>query len=170
MKKVGHRFKHGESRGAGALTAEYITWCSIIGRCHCPTNHKYPRYGGRGITMCARWRNSFEDFLADMGRRPSSKHSIDRIDNDGNYEPGNCRWATASEQVRNSTTAKLNEQSIPIIWDRRRQGATHDVIAAELGVDRSTISLVLRGKLWSDISERIGADYSLARRFKKVAK
>jgi hypothetical protein len=69
-------------------------------RCHCSTKQDYAEYGGRGITVCERWQ-SFENFLADMGPRPSPKHSIDRINNNGNYEPSNCRWATAKEQVAN---------------------------------------------------------------------
>ena len=69
-------------------------------RCYDLTNKYYSNYGGRGITVCDRWRVSFENFLADMGERPEGK-SIDRIDNDGNYEPGNCRWATWSEQMKN---------------------------------------------------------------------
>lgn len=69
-------------------------------RCNNPHTKSYPKYGGRGITVCSRW-NDFASFLADMGPRPSPKHSIDRMDNDGNYEPGNCRWARSSEQALN---------------------------------------------------------------------
>jgi hypothetical protein len=65
-----------------------------------PNNRAYRNYGGRGISICERW-NSYENFVADMGRKPSAHHSLDRIDNDGNYEPGNCRWATRSEQMKN---------------------------------------------------------------------
>jgi len=70
-------------------------------RCLAPTCKHYKNYGGRGIKVCDRWLNSFENFLLDMGRKPSPKHSIDRIDVNGDYEPSNCRWATDGEQMRN---------------------------------------------------------------------
>jgi hypothetical protein len=69
-------------------------------RCERPTNNRYELYGGRGITVCKRWE-TFENFLADMGPRPDGDYSIDRENNDGNYEPGNCTWATRSKQMRN---------------------------------------------------------------------
>ena len=82
-------------------TKEYRTWCHIVGRCHNPNNSRWKDYGGRGISVSDNWRNSFLTFLKEMGNAPSPKHSIDRINNDGNYEFGNCRWATASEQYAN---------------------------------------------------------------------
>jgi hypothetical protein len=91
--------KHGHKRVRGETT-EYRIWKGIIQRCTNPQVRAWPRYGGRGITVCDRWRSSFENFLADMGARPPGR-SIDRIDNDGNYEPTNCRWATAVEQRAN---------------------------------------------------------------------
>lgn len=79
---------------------EYRSWSSMRKRCSQSSNASYTRYGGKGIKVCARW-DAFEDFLADMGTKPTPKHTIDRRDSDGNYEPGNCRWATSKEQSAN---------------------------------------------------------------------
>jgi len=81
-------------------TRTYKSWCSMIGRCFNPKDRSYPNYGGRGITVCERWL-SFSNFIADMGDRPIA-HSLDRIDNEKGYVPGNCKWATRTEQNRNS--------------------------------------------------------------------
>lgn len=79
----------------------YNTWCKMKSRCYNPRNIRYAQYGGRGIAVCERWRSSFLLFLNDIGPRPSDKHSLDRIDNSGNYEPSNCRWALPDEQTLN---------------------------------------------------------------------
>lgn len=95
---------HGETsqNGQRHKTPEYISWIQMRQRCLNQNHHAYARYGGRGITICPEW-SEYAVFLADMGRRPILRASLDRRDNDGNYEPGNCRWATAKEQSANKT-------------------------------------------------------------------
>lgn len=97
--------KHGDAR-KGRPTREYKTWINMIARCENPNVDRYPHYGGRGITVCKEWREDFEVFLRDMGRKPSREHSIDRENVNGNYEPGNCRWATAIEQANNKRSSR----------------------------------------------------------------
>lgn len=91
-------------------TAEYGIWQGMLSRCDSSGSQANRNYGGRGIAVCDRWR-SFESFYEDMGPRPSSKHSIDRINNNGDYEPGNCRWATQKEQARNTRVNYLVEHN-----------------------------------------------------------
>jgi len=82
-------------------TPEYAAWCAAKTRCYNTKDPNYVRYGARGIKMCEEWREDFSAFLAHVGNRPSSDHSLDRINVNGNYEPGNCRWATWIEQCNN---------------------------------------------------------------------
>lgn len=90
------RVKHGKWG-----SPEYQVWAAMRQRCSNPNNAKFHHYGGRGIAVCERW-TQFEHFYSDMGARPSTHHSLERVNNDGNYEPLNCRWATAVEQARNT--------------------------------------------------------------------
>lgn len=91
-------------------TPEFQSWRSMKKRCYLPNCSEYFRYGGRGIEVCERWlgKDGYKNFLADMGERPSPTHSLDRINNDGNYEPSNCRWATKREQVANRRKKPLS--------------------------------------------------------------
>lgn len=119
-------------------TPAYRAWAGIIQRCRNPQSKAYGHYGGRGIKVCERWFR-FENFYADMGDAPSPKHSIDRIDNDGDYTPENCRWATWLEQSNNK---RMNRQ---VTW----QGETKTISewARDMGLQRS--SLVYRLSAWS---------------------
>lgn len=91
--------------------SEFGSWCNMRSRCFNPKDKGYPAYGARGITVCARWKHSFANFLEDMGPKPTPRHSIDRYpNNDGNYEPGNCRWATSKQQNRN------RRDNVRVVW------------------------------------------------------
>lgn len=123
--------KHGHAR-RGEFSSEYSSWAGMLARCRDPKHVSFRHYGGRGIVVCDAWRDSFETFLADMGRRPSAKHSLDRKNNDGNYEPGNVRWSTELEQAQNTSNVRLIEYRGEIMsiaaWSRR------------LGLRRETIN------------------------------
>lgn len=126
---------HGYTRN-GKPSPEWLSWKSMKARCLRASHKDYPRYGGRGIGVCNRWINSFENFLADMGHRPSDAHSLDRYPNkDGNYEPGNCRWATRVQQQRNKGNNALieynGERCCATEWGERL-GIKHDTISHRL--------------------------------------
>lgn len=107
---------HGHTRN-GRWSSEYHSWSCMRDRCSNPNAPNYAGYGGRGITVCDRWQKSFEDFLADMGPKPTAAHTIDRKDVNGNYEPGNCQWSTPKEQGnnrRNSVFVELNGRSLTV--------------------------------------------------------
>lgn len=116
----------------GQRPAEYQAWTNMIDRCENPNNPGFGNYGARGIRICHRWRNSFQKFLLDMGKRPSNLHSIERENTNGDYTPENCRWAVKSDQMRNTRRSR--------IWIIGQDRFETCIEAAEkLGVNQSTI-------------------------------
>lgn len=130
------RSHHGHAPKGKPPSREYRAWCAMNARCYCLTTSGFERYGGRGITVCDRWRESFTNFLADVGICPPG-YTLDRYpDNKGNYEPGNVRWATTREQSRNKSSNR------PITID----GVTHLLIewAEMVGMKKVTLGHRLR--------------------------
>lgn len=127
--------RHGHDRKQKQRTTEYSIWSSMVQRCRNPKHKAYPSYGGRGIAVCARWAESFEAFLADVGARPSKRYTLDRRDNNRGYEPGNVRWATRKEQQRNRRNQRLltfnGETRCLTEWAELR-GMTAAVLATRL--------------------------------------
>lgn len=137
---------HGLSR-----TAEYRIWTGIHTRCMNPNCRSYPRYGGRGIGICLRWLFDFENFLADMGPRPTPEHSIDRIDGSGPYGPENCRWATRTEQSRNRSSGKLDIDKARHIRVICSTGVvSRAAVAAAFGINVVTVGAIVRGRIWKE--------------------
>lgn len=130
-------------------TSEYYTWSGMKSRCYYHNDKRYKDYGGRGIKVCDRWRNSFTAFYEDMGKRPFPGAQIDRRDNDGNYEPGNCRWVSRAVNIQNQSTTKLTMEKAKKIRDKYKVG---DISLKELAliynVSYSTIYYIITNKRW----------------------
>lgn len=126
-----------------------MTWVMMRNRCNSPLARNYHNYGGRGIRVCDRW-NSFSVFLEDVGARPPGT-SLDRIDNNGNYEPGNVRWASRRTQILNSRQAKLDVVTAgQVRWLTREGGHTLSAVANAFGIDRNYVCAIGTGKYWRD--------------------
>lgn len=135
-------------RHAGKTSSKtYQIYRGMKRRCQDPSEERYKLHAGRGIYVCERWRESFENFLADMGEAPP-RMSLDRIDNNGPYAPWNCRWATASQQQQNRRDNRFSEQDVRSIRQRLSTGARPTDLAREYNCERSHISRIGSGKLW----------------------
>lgn len=132
IRPVKGRIAHGNAK-RGLHSGAYRSWAAMKGRCNNPKNNRWPRYGGRGITICERWRK-FENFLADMGPRPTGM-TLERKNNNGPYEPDNCWWATVGQQARNrrnNHTITVGDESLTLAQWQERTGMSHATLLTRL--------------------------------------
>jgi hypothetical protein len=139
-KKVEQLTTHGDTG-----TPEHSAWLALFDRCRNPNNESFKDYGARGINICERWEN-YENFLADMGRKPTPKHSIERVRNNDGYQPDNCVWLPMREQSYNRRTTKMTVEKAAAV--RSRACESQRVLAEEFGVSQGTISRILLGQSW----------------------
>lgn len=142
------------------LSPEYTAWCNIKVRCYGAADHTVKHYRDRGITMCERWRVNFAAFLEHIGPRPSSRHTIDRINNDGNYEPGNVRWATRAEQARNKRSTRnitFRGETLCLADWARRIGVSPGTLRHRLEVLHLPLDKAISGEMFRGLpGERNG--------------
>jgi hypothetical protein len=131
---------------------EYLSWCAMRSRCRNNAVPAYYLYGGRGITICREW-DDFSVFLRDMGRRPTPRHSIERVDTNGNYEASNCVWATKTRQGRNTRAVKLTLEKAQEIRRLAAGGISRKQLREEFCVCKATISHVINERLWKPGAE-----------------
>jgi hypothetical protein len=143
------KHNHSAAHGTRPASPTYSSWQAMKARTSNPKLKAAPRYIGKGITVCERWKK-FENFLADMGERPPGT-TLDRFPNNrGNYEPGNCRWATISEQARNKPSVKLSfEIAVQIVLERMRGDMLTD-IARRYSCTRTHVMYIFKGRVWKD--------------------
>jgi hypothetical protein len=144
------KWTHRQSGGRNGLpSGAYKSWHGMLQRCVNSKCEQYSRYGGRGISVCARWY-SFENFYNDMGARPFGK-SLDRIDPNGNYEPGNCRWASTLEQARNTRANVVDLDRVQEIIGRFEYGESRASIGRRFGIPASYIGKIISGGVWREV-------------------
>jgi len=134
-------------------TSEYTTWAGIKQRCYNEKAKGYKNWGGRGITVCDRWKDSFINFLEDMGIKPDVKMQIDRINNEGNYEPSNCEWVTHTENCQNTRSTVLSIEKAREIRTKHKQGIRNCDIARYYNCNSSIIAGVIKNNIWKEVVE-----------------
>jgi len=127
------------------------TWLCMMARCHNPNSSRYSGWGARGIVVCDRWHN-YENFRHDMGVKPSVKHQIDRMDNDGDYTPENCRWVTAAENIRNRPSNKVNMDKAREIRLLKKEGMKTIDIANKFGIGRENTRKIIINERWREMA------------------
>lgn len=149
--KLHSRHGHTSRLYGGKDTPTYRTWQAMLSRCRYESRDVHKKHIGRGVKVCDRWM-SFEAFLSDMGERPDGM-TIDRIDNNGNYEPGNCRWATPRQQARNRRNQRLDFNSAVEVAVARLRGEPCKSIASRFGISESLPREIVKGRTWPDALE-----------------
>lgn len=146
----GPRLRHGAYLG-GKESSTHAIWRGMIARCENTKNASYPRYGGRGIKVCERWQ-SFENFLADMGERPAGM-SVDRADNDGDYEPGNCRWVGHSDQQKNKVSTRYYYDGA-VVYTLSEAAATVGISRSLAFIRWKTWQTFEKGRIWHELQKQ----------------
>ena len=137
------RMQHGMSH-----YKEYKTWDCMKERCYNKKHDSYKYYGGRGIKVCDRWKNNFLAFYKDMGKRPFLTAQIDRINNDGDYEPSNCRWLSGEENTRKRSNAKLTIEEVTAIRESHSQGTSRKEIALAYSISLPMVHCIIHNMRW----------------------
>lgn len=131
---------------SGSKHPLYRTWSMMRNRCNNPSAERYADYGGRGVTVCGRW-DSFDQFLADMGEKPTQRHTLDRVDNDGPYSPENCRWSTPEEQGDNRRCFEVGGERLTRAQACKKLGVTEEQVRALVGMNMQQVfELLERGR------------------------
>lgn len=164
---LGHNLRSGHTKSCGCLyregngkthnhrakkkaTPEYLSWRSMNKRCTNPNEVGYKYWGGRGISVCQRWKDSFEAFLEDMGPRPSPAHTLDRRDNEGDYNKENCRWATRTQQSRNSRGTVLSMEKARDARKLFSEGMSRRDVSERLGIHYVSVCNIVAGRQWKE--------------------
>jgi hypothetical protein len=154
IRQIGFRNRvHGHTStpdAVGRRSKTYASWSDAKKRCFSPKNKRFADYGGRGILMCDLWANSFAAFLEDMGERPPGT-TLDRINVDEGYEPGNCRWASRFEQAQNTRANVASVESVKAIRRAYEMGATPKQLAKEFGMSASNVGMIAKRHTWKNI-------------------